>query len=193
MIFGFNTDVKMGNTVYHVQSEARTADLLLQTMIFVRGTCIGKHGSSYADRLSHTDFSEHMIHELLKEQHRNVLQMVREGRIDDFLRSTAEIQDTQGAGLVLQWLNQDAVIGKRQFSMRLSVTDSGKAAEGALLTCRFAHGDTPIHSQGVTEHDGTANLSIDLRGLGEQADPVLLIRAKHGDKSATRQYRLKKS
>ena len=193
MIFGFNTDVKVGNTVYHVQSEARTADLLLQTMIFVRGTCIGKHGSSYAERLSHPEFSDHMIHELLKEQHRNVIEMVREGRIDDFLRSTAEIQDTQGVGLVLQWLNQDAVIGKQQFSMRLSVTDSGMAAEGALLTCRLAHGDAPIHSQGVTEHDGTADLHVDLRGFTQQADPVLLVRAKHGEKSATRQYRIRKN
>ena len=134
-----------------------------------------------------------MIHELLKEQHGNVLQMVREGRINDFLRSTAEIQDTQGDGLVLQWLNADAATGKQQFSMRLSVTDSGKAAEGALLTCRFAHGEAPIHCQAVTEHDGTADLNVDLRGLGEQANPVLLVRAKHGDKSATRQYRVKKS
>jgi len=193
MIFGFNTDVKIGNTVYHIQSEARIAELLLQTMIFVHGTCIGKHGSSYAERLSHPEFSDHMIHELLKEQHRSVLQMVREGRIDDFLRSTAEIQDTQGDGLVLQWLNADAAAGTEQFSMRLSVTDSGRAAEGALLTCRLAHGNAPIHSQGVTEQDGTANLNVDLRGLNEQADPVLLIRAKHGEKSATRQYRIKRS
>jgi hypothetical protein len=193
MIFGFNTDVKVGNTVYHVQSEARTADLLLQTMIFVRGTCIGKHGSSYAEQLSHPEFSDHMIHELLKEQHRSVLQMVREGRIDDFVRSTAEIQDAQGAGLVLQWLNAEAVAGRQQFSMRLSVTDSGKAAEGALLTCRLAHGEAPIHCQAVTEHDGTANLNVDLRGLNHHGDAVLLVRAKHGEKSATRLYRIKDS
>ena len=41
MIFGFNTDVKHEETIYHVQSEAREADLLLQTQVFVRGRCIG--------------------------------------------------------------------------------------------------------------------------------------------------------
>ena len=192
MIFGFNTDVKVGNTVYHVQSEARTADLLLQTMIFVRGTCIGKHGSSYAEQSSDQNFSDQMIHELLKEQHRNVLRMLREGRLEEFLRSTTEIQDTQGTGLVLRWLNTDAAIGKQQFLMRFSVTDSGEAAEGALLTCRLARSDAPIHCQGVTEHDGIADLNVDLRGLDQQAEPVLLIRAKHGEKSATRQYRIKR-
>jgi len=192
MIFGFNTDVKVGDTVYHVQSEARTADLLLQTIIFVRGTCIGKHGSSYAEQSSERNFSDQMIHELLKEQHRNVVQMVREGRLDEFLRSTAEIQDTQGTGLVLRWLNADAATGKQQFSMRLSVTNSGEAAEGALLTCRLARGDAPIHSQGVTEEDGTADLHVDLRGLDQYGEHVLLVRAKHGEKSATRQYRIRK-
>jgi hypothetical protein len=31
MIFGFNTDVKHGDTIYHVQSEARESEKLLQT------------------------------------------------------------------------------------------------------------------------------------------------------------------
>ena len=50
MIFGFNTDVKHGDTMYHVQSEARESELLLQTQVFVRGRCIGKRATSYADK-----------------------------------------------------------------------------------------------------------------------------------------------
>ena len=113
--------------------------------------------------------------------------------MDEFLRSTAEIQDTQGVGLVLTWLNADAAIGKQQFSMHLVVTDSGEAAEGALLTCRLAGNNASIHSQGVTERDGTTNLHIDLRGLDRDGEHVLLVRAKHGEKSATRQYRIRRS
>ena len=48
MIFGFNTDVKHGDTIYHVQSEARESEQLLQTQVFVRGRCIGKKATSYA-------------------------------------------------------------------------------------------------------------------------------------------------
>ena len=48
MIFGFNTDVKHGDTIYHVQSEARESEKLLQTQVFVRGRCIGKKAISYA-------------------------------------------------------------------------------------------------------------------------------------------------
>ena len=52
MIFGFNTDVKHGDTIYHVQSEARESELLLQTQVFVRGRCIGKRATSYASKPS---------------------------------------------------------------------------------------------------------------------------------------------
>jgi len=56
-IFGFNTDVKHADVVYHVQSEARQNDLLLQTLVFVKGQCVGKQTVSYAQRVSQPDFS----------------------------------------------------------------------------------------------------------------------------------------
>jgi hypothetical protein len=42
MIFGFNTDIRHEDTIYHVQSEAREGEQLLQTQVFVQGRCIGK-------------------------------------------------------------------------------------------------------------------------------------------------------
>ncbi len=85
MIFGFNTDAKHADTVYHVQSEARANALMLETQVFVRGRCLGKHATSYADRVDRPDFSEQYVHELLKQQHRAVLDAVREGRVEQLL------------------------------------------------------------------------------------------------------------
>src|ERR1039457_4404664 len=48
MIFGFNTDIRHEDTIYHVQSEAREGEQLLQTQVFVRGRCIGTRAISYA-------------------------------------------------------------------------------------------------------------------------------------------------
>jgi len=58
MIFGFNTDVKVNDTVYHVPSEARENDLLLQTQIFIKGRCPGETRyvlcrTRYTTRLQH--------------------------------------------------------------------------------------------------------------------------------------------
>ena len=82
MIFGFNTDVKFENIVYHVQSEARVHELRLETQIFLRGRCIGKHATSYAEQIQDSGFSEERLHEMLKEQHKRLVAVVRDGRIE---------------------------------------------------------------------------------------------------------------
>ena len=82
MIFGFNTDVKFENTVYHVQSEARQLELRLETQIFLRGRCIATHATSYADEMKDPGFSEERMHEMLKDQHKHFVAAVREGRIE---------------------------------------------------------------------------------------------------------------
>ena len=85
MIFGFNTEVKSGDTVYHIQSEVRQKDQLLQTQVFIKGRCVGKHTQSIADRSADPDFSEEHLHQLLKEQHRGFVVAAREGRLEAML------------------------------------------------------------------------------------------------------------
>src|SRR4029078_12721197 len=84
MIFCFNTDVKAAdNVVYHVQSEARVNDLLLQTQVFVKGHCIGKRASSYAELAVQPNFSTEEMHEMLKSQHKLMLEGVKAGKMQD--------------------------------------------------------------------------------------------------------------
>jgi len=79
MIFGFNSDVKLGDTVYHLQSEVRQRDRCLQTQVFAGGRCL----STRSVPLSEVDFaSEPQVQELLREQHRKVLEMVRAGNLE---------------------------------------------------------------------------------------------------------------
>ena len=92
MIFGFNTDVKVGDTVYHVQSEARKADQLLQTQVFVRGRCIGKKATSYAEKISSPDFNDDRMHEMLKAQHKTILEAVRESRVEAMLEKSDSVR-----------------------------------------------------------------------------------------------------
>lgn len=92
MIFGFNSDVKHDETVYHVQSEARQNELLLLTEIFVKGRCVGKRATSYAEQTIQPGSSEEHIHEMLKDQHKYFVAAVREGRIDAEFPEAAEGQ-----------------------------------------------------------------------------------------------------
>jgi hypothetical protein len=84
-VFGFNTDVKHAGTVYHVESQARANDLQLQTSVFVKGLCVGKRTASYAQDASQPGFSDQAIHELLKAQHRLVIESITAGTLESAL------------------------------------------------------------------------------------------------------------
>src|SRR5215469_1845940 len=92
MIFGFNTDIRRDDTVYHVQSEAREGELLLQTQVFVRGRCVGKRATSYAEKAARGGFTDQQKEQVLRDQHRLVLDSIRDGRLNDVLdkRDTPE-------------------------------------------------------------------------------------------------------
>lgn len=192
MIFGFNTDVKQGDTVYHVQSEARENELILQTQVFVRGRCIGKRAVSYAERLS-GDFTDQQKEQLLRDQHRLVLDAIREGRLESILdrRETAESLASVKE-LDLQWVNADSVHADRILLMRLRVTDGGVPAPGARLTFRVARPDAaPFYTQAIADSAGQAEMKIELE---EQAlpDSSVLVQANLAGRTATRKFRLRK-
>jgi hypothetical protein len=190
-IFGFNTDVKLADVVYHVQSEARQNDLLLQTLIFVKGQCVGKQTVSYAQKVSQPEFSTEAIHELLKTQHKTVLDAIQQGQIDSVLGSGTEVQDVGGTGLSLQW-TAPAMGEAATLAVHFLVLDSGRAAMGAEVVVRGV-----IASDGLELARGTANSAgaIELTlPLTEEvlARGAVMVQATHNGKSATRKFRLKK-
>jgi hypothetical protein len=92
VIFGFNTDIKYGDTVYHVQSEVREHDSLLQTQVFVKGRCLGKYETSFEEQAGQPDFSEDRLHDLLKAQHKHFVECARAGTIEE------EVESGRGLG-----------------------------------------------------------------------------------------------
>ncbi len=192
MIFGFNTDVKHTDTVYHVQSEAREGELLLQTQVFVRGRCIGKRAVSYADKVS-GGFTDQQKEQLLRDQHRMVLDAVKDGKLNDVL----DRRDTPEAlaaikELDVQWLNANSVHSERSLVMRLKVTEAGSGAAGARLTVRFARPDAaPFYAQVVTDPAGEAEMKIETEESGLN-DSSILVQANYSGHTATRKFQLRK-
>ena len=193
MIFGFNTDVKFGDTVYHVQSEARANDLLLQTQVFVKGRCIGKRATSYAENITQAGFSEESMHEMLKNQHRLVLDAVKDGKAEGIISLSNEIMDVDGTGLSIRWVNPDAVPDGNTISMRFVVADSGKPVAGARVLSRpFLASDAQLACESTTADDGSAQMFVTLDEHGI-TDSSVMIQAIAGEKKATRKFRWKKS
>jgi len=193
MIFGFNTDVKHGDTIYHVQSEAREGELLLQSQVFVRGRCIGKKATSYAANAAEANFSDAQKEQRLREQHRLVLDAIREGKLDNVLDHPEAEALAAVKELDVQWLNADSVHSNRNLTMQLRVTEGGAAASGARLTFRFARpGEAPHYTQAVTDSTGAAEIKIEVEEAG-LPDSSLLVQANYEGRTATRKFALRKA
>jgi len=193
MIFGFNTDVKHVDTIYHVQSEARESERLLQTQVFVRGRCIGKKATSYGGESDETQLGDSQKEQRLREQHRLVLDAIREGKLDSVLdRPEPEVLATVKE-LEVEWLNAGSVHVDRALTMQLRVTEGGAAAPGARLIFRFARpGAAPFYTQAVADSGGSAEIKIEVEEAA-LPDASLLVQANFEGRTATRKFVLRRA
>lgn len=81
MIFGFNSDVRQNDNgaVFHVQSEVRRTEALLETLVFMGGRCLCKQATPIREPAT---LSELEVQAMLKAQHRRVLAVLRERGIE---------------------------------------------------------------------------------------------------------------
>jgi len=217
MIFGFNTDIKHADTVYHVQSEVRQNERTLQSQVFVRGRCVGKHSTSFAERTSDPDFSEAKAHELLKVQHRDVLNAIREGKLDEFLGKKAPAPAAppataaaasvnapapasasvpaaalEASPLALHLVKADTLAAENVMALRFRVTVAGLGVVGARIISRVdAPSQASVYAQADTESDGTAEMRFPLQ-LASAPDAALLVQASYLGMSAKHKFRLRR-
>jgi hypothetical protein len=193
MIFGFNTDIRHQDTVYHVQSEAREGEQLLQTQVFVKGRCIGKRAIPYGPGVGKgLQSNDQDMEKRLRELHREMLDAIRDGKLDSIFdkRDSPETLATVKE-LDLEWTNAHSVHSGGALTMQIRVTDGGAAVEGARLTLRFARPDAePFYAQVVTNARGTAemNVQVEEKSLSESS---VVVQASFDGRTATRKFQLR--
>jgi len=201
MIFGFNTDIRHENTVYHVQSEAREGEQLLQTQVFVRGRCIGKRAVPYGSAPAEGKIGAQNIgsqnndqdrEKMLRELHREMLDAIRDGKLDSIF-DKRDTPETLAAvkELDLEWINANSVHSSGALTMHIRVTDGGATVEGARLTLRFARPDAaPYYAQVLTDAKGNAEMSVQV-DEESLSDSSVVVQASFAGRTATRKFQLR--
>jgi hypothetical protein len=193
MIFGFNTDVKHLDTIYHVQSEARESEKLLQTQVFVRGRCIGKKAISFAATAAQSGFGDPQKEQLLRDQHRLVLESIKEGKLEGVLDKAESESLAAIKELDVQWENSASVHSNRNLTMQLRVTEAGVAVPSARLTFRFARPDAaPFYTQAITDTGCGARISFEVEE-SSLPDSSVMVQANHEGRTVTRKFLLRKA
>jgi hypothetical protein len=177
--------------VYHVQSEAREGEQLLQTQVFVRGRCIGKRAIPYGTGAAAGD-NDQDKEKKLRDLHREMLEAIREGRLESIF-DKRDTPETLAAvkELELEWVNAKSVHSSGSLTMQIRVTDGGATVQGARLTLRFARPDAaPYYAQVLTDAKGNAEMNIQ---VNEKLlpDSSVLVQASFGGRTATRKFQLR--
>ena len=93
MITGFNTDIEHDGVVYHVQTEDKGLDSpIILSLVYSGGTILASKRSPYADLIAQ-GFTDELLAERLKRQHRLICAAIHSGRINDLKKMGGRAQE----------------------------------------------------------------------------------------------------
>jgi hypothetical protein len=179
VIFGYNTEIRLGDTVYHVQSEALGRERLLETQVFVKGHCITKRSTP-----SEHDGTPQSVQEFLRLQHRSVVECIRAGQLELARTETPDLNVSlrctsvrrEGAELVLGFQVTRVGVPMHDVRLRCFLTEPDSALPPELI------------SEPVTDLAGMAGLRI---GGALPANAELQVEMEGQERKTVRRFRLR--
>ena len=114
MITGFNTDIEHEGVVYHVQTEDKGLDTpIILSLVYAGGTILASKRSPYEDLIA-SGFSDEVLAERLKRQHKLICAAIHSGRIDDLKKMTRPVK--QPASVVKETVTAEPVLEEPEIS-----------------------------------------------------------------------------
>ena len=93
MITGFNTDIEHEGVIYHVQTEDKGLDTpIILSLVYVGGAILASKRAPYEDLIAQ-GFSDEVLAERLKRQHRLICAAINSGRIEDLKRMAPRVEE----------------------------------------------------------------------------------------------------
>ena len=131
MNFGFNSNVIVGATTYHVQTEDRgPSHPFLDTVVYLAGRVVYKRSTSYKDFATawKPEIQAQMLQGLLSQQHREVIEELEGGTLpitSDAKGSSAHAEKGSDEGIELQVMNPKNWFAAGNVVLELELIDKG--------------------------------------------------------------------
>jgi hypothetical protein len=201
MLFGHNTNLKVGEITLHIQTEDRGAShALIDTTVYFRGRVLHRRTNNYFDLLPLDADREHALKLRLDAQHRSTIEELRTGAL-----SVAIPQDEKPAAapnapanrtaagnhLTVQLLNGRTWLSGKHALLQIAIRDSANnAVAGAKVTARMDGSADHFEMSTETGPFGHAQFEFDVPRLSG-AEPALMIDAVHGQSIGHLRFHLK--
>jgi hypothetical protein len=199
MNFGFNSNVRVGDALYHVQTEDRgPSHPFLDTVVYLAGRVVHKRSTSYEKFASGTEAGAlaQKLHERLAQQHRDVIAELEAGTLaihgKEKAPSVAEDADTQG-GFDVRLLNPKSWLaaGNVILEIELCEKNSQQRVGGADVEACLEHEKHRIPCAEMrTDTKGCATLTFRMPANVTEGSS-LVVRATDGSRFGELRFRLK--
>jgi hypothetical protein len=201
MLFGHNTNVKVGEITYHIQTEDRgTTNALMDTTVYFHGRVLHRRTNNYFDLLPLDPDREQALKLRLDEQHRSTIEEIRTGALhlalphDEKPAPSPHVPaDGKAASKVLrlELLNAKTWLSGKHALLQVAVRDlANKAVERATVTAHVDGAAEHLELSTETGPFGHAQLEFDMPRLAS-AEPALVIEAAHGHSKGHLRFQLK--
>jgi len=187
VIFGFNTDIKVGKLAYHVQTEDRgQTNPLIDTTVYVGGRVLHKRATSYKQLFESPDFTEEILRQCLEEQHRGIIEELRSGvlKLDAPSPPSRQAPVPARTGIHVQLLNPASWLaaGTARLKVEVKSSTSFQAVPGVRVKASIQGVNGPVVFSALTDAEGHAEIVFPLPRMGPGgADLVIQATGMPGD------------
>jgi hypothetical protein len=156
MITGYNTDVRHGNKVFHVQTEDKgLANPKIETLIYVGGEILDSYRGSYEDMLAHPPISEGAIQQRMDEQHKAVIRDIKNGKYDT---TPSDSEQAEATGFtdrpldqaILEYLQQEGDLDTLELVLDEPLKPTFGNTFRFRIRARLCHSQNPVGGAEVT-------------------------------------------
>jgi hypothetical protein len=193
MVFGHNSNVKVGDKQYHVQTEDRGAShAVIDTMVYQSGRVLHRRANSYADLLPLDAHREGVLKDRVSTQHQAVLEELRSGALRFAEHAKPATAAPASDSLAVELLNAKTWLAAKRATLQISVFQKGdgQGVSGAHVIARIDGAAEPAQFSTATGLEGKAQLAFDMPRLAG-GDCALVIEATHGKASASLHFQLR--
>jgi hypothetical protein len=201
MNFGFNSNVRVGDVLYHVQTEDRGhSHPYMDTIVYEAGRVVYKQSAGYADFVSSAAKDggslEQQLHERLAQQHREVISQLEAGTLALRVREKSRPESPEEEvpdGLDVRLANPKTwlISGNVTLEIELRRRESGQEVENAKVEAIVEREKERIHCQvAQTDACGKVTLKFPIPSTAGEGSS-LVIRATDGFLYGELRFRLK--
>jgi hypothetical protein len=182
MSSGFNTDIRLGDQVFHVQTEDRGPNRpIIDTVVYQNGRVLHRRSWNYEHLTASPELTADVLRQRVEDQHRAVIADIRSGALNAEIAAAA-VQTNQPAAIQVQLLNPGSWLtaGTVLLDVEILRCADRQPEAGALVEAFIEGALRDAHHTATTDGDGRVRIQFPLPQLGK-GDLALVIQASAGN------------